>query len=359
MAKGVTLAAVGDLMFGDSPQVCGSGVASQIRRHGPSFPLRHVAERLRAADITLGNLEIVISAHDWKTTSFDRRIYRGQPESLDGLEDAGVDVVSVCTNHMMQHGQEGLDETIGLLRDRGIEIIGADCPHLDLGNASFLERDGLRFGFLAFNDQPQQYDLSPPAWPTPDLDLIREAVLGIRDQVDVVVVTLHWGDEFIDTPSPDQVELGHALIDAGVDILIGHHPHILQGVERYKGGVIAYSLGNFVYDQWQLRLRRSMILRLDVRGARDIDCELEPVLINKTHQPVPLAGAELDEARAHLELLGTRIGRFETHPEYEEERAGHYSRFRRDIYVHYLTQFWRFHPRDFFANISEIIKRRM
>ena len=112
MANEVTLAAVGDIMLGDSPQVFGFGVGSQIRRHGALHPFQGVLEHLRSADVTVGNLEVGVSQFDPDDTAFGRQIYRGQPESIDGLVAAGFRVVSVCTNHMMQHGQEPFEETI-------------------------------------------------------------------------------------------------------------------------------------------------------------------------------------------------------------------------------------------------------
>src|SRR4029077_7548392 len=130
-------------------------------------------------------------------------------------------------------------------------------------------------------------------------------------------------------PTRTQVEIAHSLVDAGVDVILGHHPHILQGVERYKGAVIAYSLGNFVYDQWQTRLRESMILWLTIRGPREIDCELHPVLINSSHQPVPLEGARAADARRRVDALRERIGAISP-SEYERELKSNYHRFRRE-----------------------------
>jgi poly-gamma-glutamate synthesis protein (capsule biosynthesis protein) len=357
MAREITLAAVGDLMLGDSPQVFGFGSASMIRRHGPDFPYAQVRDQL-AADITVGNLEVVVSRFDPATTPFDSQVYRGQPEALDGVAAAGFDVVSVCTNHMMQHGHAALEETVTLLQERGIQVIGADIPGLGLANGSIVERNGLRLGFLAFNFRPQQYFVAPPAWPTPSYELIRDAMAVLRPRVDVLVLALHWGDEFIDQPSPAQVDLAHRLVEAGADVILGHHTHIVQGVERYQGAVIAYSLGNFVYDQWQERLRRSMVLRLVIRGPRDIEATALPLLINHQHQPAPFPAERRAEGERWLEELSRKVGSVDA-AEYQRILAAEYGRFRRDIYLHYLTQWWRFNPRFFLANVTGAIRRRL
>ncbi len=358
MAKEVMLAAVGDIMLGDSPQVFGFGVASHVRRHGPDYPFVFVHQRLTAADIAVGNLEVAISRFDPDQVRFERQVHRGQPEAVEGLVTAGFDVLSVCTNHMMEHGQAAFEETLELLRSRGIQAIGAVLPELQVSNASVLERGGLRFGFAGYNLRPQQYSLAPPAWPAPSFELIAGDVAALRARADVVVVTLHWGDEFMDQPAPAQVELAHRLVDAGADVILGHHTHSLQGVERYRGAVIAYSLGNFVYDQWQLRLRQSAILHLTVRGTRDMDYRMEPVLINARHQPVPLDGGMLLEAEQRLRDMSLKIGGTTT-AAYERELAARYRRFRREIYLHYLTQFWRSNPRYFLANVAGAIRRRL
>ena len=358
MTTDVTLAATGDLMLGDSPQVFGFGVGSAIRRHGPRHPFAFVRERLAAADIAVGNLEVVISGFDPDHTPFEARVYRGQPQAVDGLVAAGFDVLSVCTNHMMQHGQAALEETLALLRGAGIEAIGAVVPALQVANASVVERGGLRFGFAGYNFRPQQYFVAPPAWPAPSFELIAAEIAALRIRADVIIVTLHWGDEFMHQPAPAQVELAHRLVDAGADVILGHHTHSLQGVESYQGAVVAYSLGNFVYDQWQPRLRQSAILHLAIRGPRDMDWRMEPVLINAEHQPVPVDGAMLLQAEERLREMSSKIGGT-TAAEYERELGVQYRRFRREIWLHYLTQFWRFDSRYFLANVAGAIRRRL
>ena len=353
----VRLVAVGDIMFGDSPQVFGFGVASMIRSHGPQHPFRHVRQMLRDAEVVVGNLETVIATAP-PESAFADRVYRGHPGSVDGLADAGFDVVSVCTNHMMQHGQSAFEECVGLLSAHGLEVVGAECPAHAVTNLSVLERNGLRLGFLGYNFRPIQYFTAPPAWRAPDAELIAADLARVRDSVDVLIVSLHWGDEFIEHPAPAQVALAHQLVDAGADVILGHHPHIVQGVERYRGAVIAYSLGNFIYDQWQERLRRSCMLRLTIRGARDIDCILEPLLINGIHQPIPYAESERAAVIAHLAELSRMVGAY-GEVEYQDRLAHRYRRFRREVLTHYATRFWKFHPRDLAANIRGIIGRRV
>lgn len=353
----VRIAAVGDIMLGDSPQVFGFGVGSAIERHGGGFPFRHVAAELRGHDLTFGNLEIVISGYDPRVTPFAGQVYRAQPCAVEGLVDAGFDVLAACTNHTMQHGQPALDETCDLLASRGIVVTGLEIPERGIRNLVVLQRKHLTVGFLGYNFRPPQYFLDAPAWKTPDFDLIAREVSTARERADVVVVSLHWGEEFIDQPTPDQVDLARRLVDQGVDVILGHHSHMVQGVERYRHGVIAYSLGNFVFDQWQARLRRSMILRLTIHGPKSIDYEVVPVEIDRAHQPrVPSGNAYL-RARKEIEDLAQAIGSTGAgaHRAAVRQRL---KQFRREVYLHYVTHVFRYPPRHLVSNLVAAVKRR-
>lgn len=354
----VSISAVGDLMFGDSPQVFGWGVASAVRTHGPDFPLASVRQRLAAADLTIGNLEVPLAADPAHGAAFDQRIYRGAPAMAGALARAGFDIVSVCTNHMMQHGQSSLHDTLSHLRAAGVTPIGADSGHHGAGLDAVVVRGGMRVGCVAFNFRPPQYFLAPPAWPTPDLPLIRAAVEDLRARADLVVVCLHWGDEFMLCPSPAQVGLAHAIVDAGAHVILGHHTHTLQGVERYRDAVIAYSLGNFVYDQWQERLRRSCILELEVEGPGRIRVHREPVLIGADHQPEFLEGAVREAGLNEFEMLDRQVGSL-TDEEYARQLRRAFRRFRGDIYLHYLRHAWRFERSALVANLFGAVRRRL
>jgi poly-gamma-glutamate synthesis protein (capsule biosynthesis protein) len=353
----VSIAAVGDIMLGDSPQVFGYGVASAIRRDGGRRLFDAVGTTLQEADLTVANLEIALSKTPARAR-FSDRIYRGDPAVAPVLRAAGIDVVSVCTNHTMQHGEAAFAEFIACLREAGLAVSGADLPTPGVSRQVLCERQGVRIAVLSYNFRPMQYTAAAPAWPAPDLPLILGDIEQARGQADVVMVTLHWGDEFISYPSPWQVTTARALVDAGAAIVIGHHPHIVQGVESHRGGVIAYSLGNFVFDQWQPRLRRSMILHLTVHDPRRVEYRIEPVFIDDGYRPVPCADRQRVEELAYHQSLSQLIGRHDEST-YQSELAARYQEFRREIAVHYLTKVWTFKPTDLLANVAEMVRRRL
>ena len=356
----ITLIAVGDIMLGDSPVCFGFGVCSMMKKHGASFPFAHVTSLLKSADMAVGNLEAVASAFDPRHDSFKEIQYRAQPEAIQALADAGFSVVSMATNHTMQHGRAAVEETVGLLKQAGIKFCGLEIPERSITNTCQVEVNGHRFGFLNYNLRPRQYFIDPPLWKQPDRELITSEVSQLRQRVDTVVVCMHWGDEFIAYPSPEQVQLGRAIIDAGARLVIGHHPHILQGVERYGGGIIAYSLGNFVFDLWQPKLRRSMILKTTIATSGDIAAEYIPVMINRRHQPEILTGQAADEAVKYIERLTEQVTYdMATMDDYRKEVAANTREYRRDVNRFYLTHLHRYNPRLFFGNLVNSLRRRM
>ena len=357
MRKEVTLLAVGDIMLGDSPTCFGFGVGSVIRKHGPIYPFEHVIEELRKSDLVFGNLEVVISGFCPASDAFSAVQFRARPEAVEGLLEAGFDVLSVATNHTMQHGRAALEETLAILTEHNIRFTGVEIPEKKIYNHCLLEKDGLRFCFLGYNFRPQQYFIDPPLWITPDLDHIKEDIDALRAKADIIVVSLHWGDEFIECPSPHQVELAHELIDHGANIILGHHPHILQGVEKYNGGVIAYSLGNFVFDMWQRRLRRSMILKVTISGSA-VDYDIIPVVINRNHQPQIVRGQKGDDLGTEISNLSDGI-RNGTADRYYTELRKNTRRYRREVYVHYLTHLRKYNLKRLGANFLGAIGKRL
>ena len=121
-------------------------------------------------------------------------------------------------------------------------------------------------------------------------------------------MSVHWGEEFLDYPSASQVVFAHKLVDAGASLILGHHPHVLQGIERYNGSVIAYSLGNFVFDMWQSPTRMSMVLKVHFVNSK-MEFEAIPAYINSSFQPALLEGVERQKCVAKLAALDNKIRR--------------------------------------------------
>jgi len=265
----VTLAAVGDMMFA-------RGVKAHMDTVGIDAPLRDVGLHLNSFDITTGNLECPVSHLG---QPMDKKyVFRADPEILPELAGAGFDVLTVANNHAFDYGLPCFLNTLERLRGAGIEPVGGGKNLAEALEPVYIDRKGKRFGFLAFNDTKTNYigrerPACAPAYPK----WLFEAVRTARDSCDVLVVHIHWGWEYYLYPLDEQIALGHAVVDSGADVVLGHHPHCWEGVEFYNGGLIAYSLGNFIFDQRDFTNNISGILELTFHGDSIAAVAITPV----------------------------------------------------------------------------------
>lgn len=236
----VKLACVGDIMIH-------SRYNEMVDREGAGFLFEHTAATLKDADLLFGNVETVLSGGGLPAKG--KLCLRGDERYVPELARAGFGVVSVANNHAFDFGVDAFSDMVSRLESQGIEVVGGGLSLDHSRTPRIVEANGLKFGFLAYSAREtdgSDYAADGRAGVAPlEEEFILEDVANCREQVDHLIVSLHWGVEYSEYPTPDQLALGRKLVDAGVSVVIGHHPHILQGYERYGAGVILYSLGNF------------------------------------------------------------------------------------------------------------------
>jgi hypothetical protein len=235
----VTLGFTGDICLGGA-------VRDQINRHGADYPFALVRQRLSAFDAVIGNLECCLV--DWKPTAGEQLM--AVPRSFaQGLANAGFRVLTLANNHIMDYGAAGLRTTTSQLTRLGIASTGAGACIDDAARPAIVAVDGARIGILAAVDFAACHATAqhPGALPMKGR-LLSRLIAALRGHADIVVVCLHADLEFTPYPSPSRVKLSRWLIDQGASIVVGHHPHVRQGIEDYHDGLIAYSLGNFVFQ---------------------------------------------------------------------------------------------------------------
>ncbi|TEB16035.1 Capsule biosynthesis protein CapA [Pelotomaculum sp. FP] len=225
------------------------------------------------ADVTMVNLENAVTDRGYKAPK--QFNFRMPPKYTQALLNGGIDIVNLANNHVWDYGAVGLQDTIAYLDAAGIEHVGAGESIDAAAEPAIIEVKGKRIGFLGFYFNEGN---------------VEEGVAALKQKADVVVVNFHWGTERSNYPDDYQVDLAHRAIDAGADLVIGHHPHVLQGMERYKGGVIAYSLGNFIFGGNSRRQHDTVVFQLIIRGREKIPAII-PVRISDW-QPYRLAGEE-------------------------------------------------------------------
>jgi len=286
-----TLFAAGDVMLGRQ-------VGREMREAGDhALPFRFVASRMAAADITFGNFEGTMSCGDGRPRNSPP--FAAIPDAIEGLRLAGVDVLSLGNGHIGDYGPRGVVETVRVLREAGFATTGAGADSERALEPAIVERNGVKFGFLAFNgsaeipaatsSRPGPYALPmTPYFPldTKALERMVAAVRELANNVEVVIVYPHWGDEHTFFFNSDQQRVGRALIDAGADLVVGTHPHWVQGIQRYRDGLILHSLGNFIFDMhWFDEPRRGFAVEFTFWGAQLMQMELLPTFIDDRYRP--------------------------------------------------------------------------
>jgi len=281
----IRLICTGDILPADRDHTPGIGTGAEFRRnHGrnwESFFTNFDKEK----DILFGNLEAPLPKINLGRNLNTQKSFAGDTLFANWLKEVGYDVVSVANNHILEHGETGFKNTCSTLQQNGVMPVGIYSA--DKGsNTIIIEKEGIRIGFSAFN---AIHDIENPSlYADLDENSIRKAIHALKeDTADIVCLSFHWGNEYIHFPSYDQIQLARLAIDLGADIIIGHHPHVIQPIEQYKNGWIVYSLGNFIFDmRWSKKVRTGMCVEFELNKDGVQSCKSYAVESLKDYTPV-------------------------------------------------------------------------
>jgi poly-gamma-glutamate capsule biosynthesis protein CapA/YwtB (metallophosphatase superfamily) len=300
----VTIVAVGDMMLGNWAE-------DLLDREGIDYPFTQVGEILRKADIATGNLE---GPHCTQGEAMKKTYtFRMPIRFLDAYKNAGFDVVAVSNNHAMDFGSACFLECLSELQKREIKVCGGGKNLAEANRAAVIERNGIKTAFLGYSlTYPKEAWAAPgkPGTVFAERNRLIRAVELASEENDLVVVQFHWGGEGKQDLRDYQSDLARLAIDHGADLIIGHHPHILQGIESYKGKLIFYSLGNFTFASYSKRARTSAIAKVTLdKSGKLVTAEAIPVNVYnyEVHlQPKPIPGdpAILEELRTTSMKIG-------------------------------------------------------
>ncbi len=337
-----SLLACGDILLARTP-------GKRAADHGFRYLFQGVRELVSSADLAFANLETPASylGSPWPGKP-PVVTFRADPATLFGLAWAGFDVVSLANNHMNDYGPRAVAETLEYLDLLDVARTGAGMSLEEARRPAVLTVGGETFVFLAYAEPIWSVrEARPIAWreaprraeerlegPVPEAspygpddgkgspagvvhataERMLEDIRAVRDELspDYLFVSVHWGDEHQHYPTPAQKALGRAAIDAGATAVLGHHPHVLQGVERYREGLIIYSMGNFVFDMAADSTYRTAAFRLYLSGGTVARLEVIPVTIERlVYAPSPAAGPEaasiLSDLKRWSAYLGTEL----------------------------------------------------
>jgi len=305
--QNVSIAACGDVLLD-------RGVAAEIRQHGVTYPFSHVRSTLRKADIAFANLECPLVSGGIPVVK--KFTFHVNPTSAACLNDAGLDILSVANNHTLDYGRSGLVQTMDTLGRHKLAWCGAGKSLADATKPTIRVIHGVRVAFVGFcdfvpvgvflrDDRPTQVMASE--------ENIRQSIALARQEADVVVASFHWGIEFSPRPSDRQRHLGRYAAKCGADLVLGHHPHVLEGFEIARNGsrrtLIAYSLGNFVFDQrlgFNHDRESTLILNVILSKSGLVSASFLPAVIDHC-APTPATGADAMRIESRLKQLSAEL----------------------------------------------------
>jgi poly-gamma-glutamate synthesis protein (capsule biosynthesis protein) len=249
-----------------------------IEANDPTLPFINIVEVIKNADISFANLESPFL--DKPPYAQQGLVFKADPKTVEGIKFAGFDILSTANNHGLDQGRAGVEFTLKHLADHGLVAVGSglDCPE-----GKIIEKNGIKFGFLAYsyaayNDGTRRTDPLICHW---EKSQIQRDAARLKPKVDFLIVSFHAGTEYKRLPDQENIILARAAIDAGADMIVGHHPHWIQTIEQYKEKWIFYSLGNFVFDQmWSQETREGLAVLATFKDKNLDKIELRPVLID-------------------------------------------------------------------------------
>ena len=301
---GISIAIVGDM---------------EVNRSEPEKVFDKVMPELSKADIRFGGLEAPLSVRGTPLTG--KIIMRHDPRMIEAYLAGGFEVVAFASNHCLDYGIEPFVDTLDLLDQKQIRYVGAGRNIDEARKPAIIQKNGVRVGFLSYLQflpmgwwahpakpgvAPIREDAlyGPPYVNEEDLEAMALDIKRTRAQADIVVSSYHWGQSQSRMLTLSQKAVAHAAIDAGADLVIGRHPHIVQGIEVYKGRAIFYAIGNFALDHahpmFLPTVKESLLIRCDIENNSIRRLSFLPVIIGDDGRPEILAGKD---ARAQT-LLG-------------------------------------------------------
>ncbi len=303
----ITISAVGDICLARS-------IPALIAENGVDYPFENVRESFDKADILMGNLESVYKP-DYFPTEKNNNHFQALNSSVtlnEILIKAKFNVINQATNHALDCGLEGLKYTNKILSQSGFAVIGAGLSENDAYAMKIIEKHETKIGFLGYTDSMGwTMEGGDGCLAYFKKDRVIQSIKENKKKVDILIVSWHADIEFAQAPSIPRYDACHEMIDAGADAIICHHPHVPQGIEEYNGGVIVYSLGNFLFDTGPYQKKhnpidslRTFIFNIEIENKKIVGWNREYFkIIREECRPEPLNNEELKEFESHFEKI--------------------------------------------------------
>ena len=298
----ILLSFTGDCILGtDEFFSWDTGLPAYYNLYGPEYFLKNVRSIFEEDDLTIVNMEGTLTE---ETTRVDKQFaFKGDPEYVKILTSSSVEAANIANNHSHDYGEKSFQDTVQTLEENGIKTFGYD-------DVAVLEVKGIRVGMFGIYELDDHLERIPQ---------VKQDIAKLKDQnVDIIVAVFHWSNELVTVPDENQVTLAHLAIDEGADVVVGHHPHVVQGIDEYKGKMIAYSLGNFCFggnthptemDTFIFQQKFILDGKRNITGSeyKVIPCRVSSETTYNNYQPTPLVGEEVKETMDKIEERSQEI----------------------------------------------------
>ena len=333
----------GDINLTDGYFDVGFGVGSKLKQ---GFnPFQHIQRN--AEDCWIGNFEGVASEISDKTGNAASQ-FRVDPQYLNRLKH--FNLYGIANNHAMQHGAEAYQRTFDYLTSRGCLCFGSNAQKTQV-----FEHQGRKVSVTGFSQRIDAFSQEPCYWHNPEYKEIEQELMQLSEDA-FKIVFVHWGNEFINRPSSPQKRFAHWLVDAGFDLVIGMHPHVLQGYEQYCGKYIFYSLGNFVFDMPWEPTKYGAIVGLDF-SKNEVVPSTEYIKINNAFAPEPIEEYMVPE-QLRFDYLNKQLLKEDNTEEYHVEITQCYKQYRKANHKNIAKKMLA-HPEMIGEVVKDFIKRRL
>lgn len=304
--NGCRIFAVGDIFPADHYFMIGHGFGSRFRSGLLKEPMSELRQLISQNDIVIGNLEAPLCESSRYKASYARKSFCGAPEFAKELSNAGFNIVNIANNHIMQHGFKAFDETLSAIHEQEISVIGLAGDEGYCSKPVFRQKGEASVGILGYSivDDPYCDSQKPYAHALPE-QIFRD-VSRASGQCEILVVSIHGGQEGSFLPDTHQRNLFREIVGKGADIVIGHHTHVVQPMEKYSGSAIFYSLGNFIFDlPWFPESVNGAIAQIQFgENGKMIDANLIGTRLDNTLHVKRLESDELDVFNERLFVFG-------------------------------------------------------
>lgn len=291
----VSISAVGDCTFGsDINSTGGKSFDTEFKDNNNDYTyfLKNIKPHFENDDLTIINFEGTLSTQG--TRADKEYAFRGNPDYINILTSSSVEAANLANNHSRDYGEISLTDTKAIMSENGIIWFEGK-------NLAITEVNGIKIGLLGTNTQ----------WDSSKHGLIKNIKELKKHNPNLIIASFHWGEESKATPNENQIELAHTAIDNGADLVIGHHPHVLQGIEKYKEKYILYSLGNFCFggnrnpsDKDTMIFKQTFVFNdkelVPKENVFVIPCSISSVNSRNNYQPTPLTGENFNRVKSKI-----------------------------------------------------------